>query len=190
MLETDVDAGEQRPHLLEGIDAAVIHAPGLDLGHGLGTMDPGDAVVPGDDQLLVDALNLHFALAAAHTHGLDRQQFSLARRLRDVTRGGHLAAVELADDLAALVHLADVGQEYGLLDDRLRRAFLLDHGFDGAQSIAGLLGQRGAAAGDRRGKHVAYVGQIDGRKAYALVDDLADYMRGHTNLLPRGCSTI
>ena len=77
----------------------------------------------------------------------------------------------------------DVGQKHGLVDDRIRRAFLLDHGFDGAEGIAGLLAERGAAAGNRGGKHVADVVQIDGRKAHALVDYLADHVRGHTNLL-------
>ena len=170
-------------HLLESVAAAVINAAGFDLGHGLGTMDPGDAVVPGDDQLLADPLDLHFTLAAADAQGLDRQQLALAGRLGDVARGGQLAAVEVADHPPALVHLIHVGQKHGLMNDRIGRAFLLDHGLDGAEGIVGLLAESRAAAGNRGRKHMTHVVQVDGRKANTLVDYLADHMRGHTNLL-------
>ena len=90
---------------------------------------------------------------------------------------------------AALVDLVHVGDETPPDGRSIRGAFLLDHGFDGAQGVVGLLAERVAAAGDRGRKDVADVVQIDGRKANPFFDDLADHMRGHTNPSSRGRPT-
>ena len=107
-------------------------------------------------------------------------RLAVTRGLGDVTRGGQFAAVEVADDLAALVDQADVGHEHRLVDDRSAAAFVPDDRFDGSQGIVGLLAKRAAAAGDRGGEHVADVVQVDDRIPDALVGRLAHRVSGHS----------
>ena len=121
--------------------------------------------------------------AAADAQGLDRQQLSFARGLGDVTRGRHLRAVEIADDLAALVDQVDVRHEHRLVHDRSPRALLVDHRCNGAQGVVGLLVERQAAARDRGREHVPDVVQLDHRVADPLLRRLADRVRGHGDLL-------
>ena len=124
LVEADVDAGEQATHLLEGAGGADRTRRRCAAAERTwATVDPGDAVVPGDDQLLADPLDLHLAPAAPDAQGLDRQQLSVAGRLGDVAGGGQVAAVEVANDLPTLVDLADIGDEYRLEDDRAAGAF-------------------------------------------------------------------
>ena len=90
------------------------------------------------------------------------------------TCGRQFRAVKIVDDLAALCELADVGHKDRLMDDRSARAFLFDHGCDGAERIVGLLAERGPRVRDRRGKHVPNVVEIDDRIANPLVRHLAN----------------
>ncbi len=152
---------EQTANLLEGVQGGVVDAAVAVPGNDLRTMAPGDVVVPGDDQLLADALDLDLAHAAADAQGLDCQQLSFAGGLRDVACGRHLLAVEIADDLAALVDQVDVGHEHRLVDDRAPRALLLNHRFDGAQGIVGLLAERQPPPRHGGREHVADVVQFD-----------------------------
>ena len=119
------------------------------------------------------------AAAATDAQGLDRQQLAFAGRLRDVAGGGQLPAVELADDLAALVDQVDVGHKHRLVDDRAPRALLFNHRLNGPQGIVGLLAERQAAARDRCGEDVADVVQIDNRVADPIMGRLVDGVRGH-----------
>ncbi len=121
---------------------AVVAGGGGAVGRDLAAVDEGDAVVPGDDQLLGEPLDLGLAGTPPHGQGLDGHEFPPARPLRDVGCGGQLVAVELADDLAALLALAGVGQEDRLLDDRIGHPLGLHDAADGVQGILGLLAER------------------------------------------------
>ncbi len=179
LVEPDVDAAQQRANLLQGVQRGVVYAVVATAGDYLRTMAPRDVIVPGDDQLLADPFDLDFANATADAQGLDRQQLSFARRLGDIACGRHFLAIELADDLAALVDQVDAGHEHRLVDDRPARALLLNHRFNGPQGIVGLLAERQAAARDRRREYVTNVVQVDDGIADSLMRRLADGVRGH-----------
>ncbi len=123
LVPADPNAAQQRTDPLEGVDGVLVHARPVALRDDLRTMDPRDVVVPSDHELLADALDLHLAHALPHAQGLDRQQLALARRLRDVARGRHFAAVKLADDLTALVDQGHVGHKDRLVDNRPAQCF-------------------------------------------------------------------
>ena len=94
-------------------------AAGRGSGNDQSTVGPGQAIVPEHDKLLAHTFNLDFAPATPDAVGLDRQQFPITWRLGDVACNRQIGAVEIADDLAALVDQAGFGQKNRLPDDRL-----------------------------------------------------------------------
>ena len=101
LVEAHVYAAQQALHLLPGPQRGLVNVAVGRLRNDLRAVDPGDAVVPRDDQLRADALDFDFAEPAAHAQGLDRQPLALAGGLRDIAGGGQLAAIEVAHDLLA-----------------------------------------------------------------------------------------
>jgi len=139
--------------------------------------------VPKNDKLLAHTFNLNFALSTPDAVGLDRQQLSTTWRLGDVARGRQIGAVEIADDLAALVDLAGFGQENRLLDDRSAAALRPEHDIETLQGILGLFAESAATLRDCCGKDLTDVVQLDGRKTNPPVGCPANGVRGHSEFL-------
>ncbi len=95
--------------------------------------------MPGDDQLFVDPLDLHFSAALPYAQGLDGQQFSPTGRLGNIAGRRQFGAVELAHDLLAAGEMRHIGQEHGLMDDRSPRTLFADDRLDRSQGVVGLL---------------------------------------------------
>ena len=150
----------------------------------MGGMHPGDVVVPSDDQLLADPLDLDLARTLPHAQRLNGQPLALAGWLGNIAGGRHLGAVELAHHLTALFHLADIRDEHGLMDDRASRAFLVHHGLDGFQSIVDLLAQAAGSAGNGGRVNMADVVQFHDGKTNPSMRHLADRVVSHEELLP------
>ena len=153
LVEADVDAAEGPAHFLQSAQASVIDGSVLGLRHGFRAMDPGNAVMPGDDQFFADPLDFHFSAALSHAEGLDGQQFSPARRLGDVAGCRQFGAVEIAHDLPAAGEVRHIGQENGLMDDRSPRALFAEsrpRSFAGRRRPAGRRSSRPAAWPRRR----------------------------------------
>ena len=140
----------------------------------------------GDHQLLAASLDLDLALPAADAQGLDRQQPAVARRLRDVTGGRHLRAVEAAHQRAALVDLPHVAEEDGLMNDRAAGAVFADDGLDDLKRVVGLLSQPAADTGRGGGEHVPHVVQVHNRVADSVLRHLANCMARHDRALRGG----
>ncbi len=81
-------------------------------------MNPGDAVVAGDHDLLADAPDLDGLLPTPHAQGFDRQELSAAGTLGNVTGRRQFRTIEIPHHLAAGVGLPGIGQENRLMDDR------------------------------------------------------------------------
>ena len=139
--------------------------------------------MPEHDKLLAHTFNLDFAPATPDAVGLDRQQFPTTRRLGDVACHRQIGAVEIADDLAALVDLAGFGQKNRLPDDRLAAALRPEHVIETVQRILGLFAESAATLRDRRGKDMTDVIQLDGRKTNPRAGCLAHGVRGHSEFL-------
>ena len=108
LIEVDMPSVQQRANPAECVRRDFVAPGGRGSGNDHGTVGPGQAIVPDQDKLLVHSFNLDIAPATPDAVGLDRQQFAITRRLGDVTSHGQIGAVELVNDLAALVDLAGV----------------------------------------------------------------------------------
>ena len=139
--------------------------------------------MPDDHQLLAGALDFDPAAAGSHADGLDGRQFARAGRLCDVACGRQVAAIEAAEYPPALLRQADVGEEHRLLDDCRLGVLLPERRFDGAEGVAELLVERGAAAGDRGRQDVTDAAEIDDRIAAAVLGRRADRVVGHAGPL-------
>ena len=65
------------------------------------------------------------------------------------------------------------------MDDGASRAFFVDHGFDRAQSILGLLTQRVSTAGNGGGEHVTDIIQTHNGVTDSLARYFPDQVIGH-----------
>ena len=119
--------------------------------------------MPEHDKLLAHPFDLDFAPATPDAVGLDRQQFPITWRLGDVACNRQIGAVEIVDDLAALVDLAGFSQKNRLPDDRLADALRPEDVVETLQRILGLLAESAAPLRDRCGKDMTDVTQLDGR---------------------------
>ena len=119
----------------KALSGAIVNAGRIDLRHDLGTVDPRDAVVRGNDELFADPVDLDLFLPLADAHRFDRQQLAFAGPLPNVGGGGQIVPVEVMDQLPARLDEGGIGDEHGLVNDRAARSFLVDDGFDGPQGV-------------------------------------------------------
>ena len=110
--------------------------------------------MPGNHHLFATALDLDGPRRSGKTEGLDGHFFAFAGRLGNVTGGGQVGPVKIADDCSASFHLGQVTDEYRLVHEGAVTAMVAGDGRNALQGIPGLLGQ--AVSSVRHGTH-AYV---------------------------------